>query len=139
MRSDQGAARKEKKEEIVCKKCPTCNILKTPRSFHCSVCDCCIAVHDHHCPWTGTCVGQRNHRAFVVFNISTTVLAIYTIVVNVMILLGCPGVKYDFKDPALFNIVLPAMFMCMYGFLVTLFVGILSGYSIYNVVTNTTT
>ena len=44
------------KDEILCKKCPTCDIIKTPRVYHCSICDCCIGVHDHHCPWVGTCI-----------------------------------------------------------------------------------
>jgi hypothetical protein len=48
--------KKPNKDEIICKKCTTCNIVKTPRVYHCSICDCCISVHDHHCPWLGTCV-----------------------------------------------------------------------------------
>ena len=43
--------------EIECKICETCNILKTPRVFHCNICNCCISVHDHHCPWVGSCIG----------------------------------------------------------------------------------
>ena len=45
------------KDEILCKKCPTCKIVKTPRVYHCPICDCCISVHDHHCPWIGACIG----------------------------------------------------------------------------------
>ena len=123
----------------MCKKCPTCNILKTPRSFHCSACDVCVAVHDHHCPWTGTCIGQRNHRSFVVFNISTTTLALYTAVLNVVIVTGCKGIKYDGKDAWLWNVHVPALVMGAYGLVVALFVGCLTGYSCYNVFTNTTT
>ena len=65
------SSKKTNKEEINCKKCPTCKIVKTPRVYHCSICDCCISVHDHHCPWVGTCIGQRNHRSFLMYGIVT--------------------------------------------------------------------
>lgn len=56
---------------IECKPCRTCNIIRPPRSFHCKKCDACIEVHDHHCPWTGTCVGRRAHKKFILFLMST--------------------------------------------------------------------
>lgn len=67
-----------KGKEVVCMKCRTCNIFRPPRSFHCSDCQACIEVHDHHCPWVGTCVAKRNHRYFLLFGISTAVHAAFT-------------------------------------------------------------
>lgn len=47
--------------------CSTCKLLRPPRAFHCSDCDVCVAMHDHHCPWVGTCIGHRNARYFISF------------------------------------------------------------------------
>lgn len=45
--------------------CPTCKIVKTPRSKHCNVCDRCVERLDHHCPWLNNCVGITNHIYFL--------------------------------------------------------------------------
>ena len=47
--------------------CSPCSTLKTMRSSHCSSCGSCIPRMDHHCPWTLSCVGHRNHKSFMCF------------------------------------------------------------------------
>lgn len=56
--------------------CSTCQILRPPRSFHCRICDVCIEVHDHHCPYVGTCVAKRNMRYFVGFLANAALLCL---------------------------------------------------------------
>jgi len=47
--------------------CPECEVLRTPRSKHCAICNRCVERFDHHCPWINNCVGVNNHNSFLVF------------------------------------------------------------------------
>ena len=38
--------------------CNTCHIWRPRRASHCSHCNVCVEVLDHHCPFVGTCVGK---------------------------------------------------------------------------------
>lgn len=58
--------------------CRSCLTIRTPRSFHCSTCNFCVEIHDHHCPWMGTCIGLRNLKAFICFLGFTSLHGIFT-------------------------------------------------------------
>ena len=57
--------------------CPTCQLIKPPRSKHCSVCRQCVLRFDHHCVWINACVGEGNHRWFMGFLAVHTVFLTY--------------------------------------------------------------
>ncbi|GET89338.1 hypothetical protein, conserved [Leishmania tarentolae] len=44
--------------------CFSCNMYRPYRGVHCRYCDHCVARRDHHCPWTGTCIGAKNYRSY---------------------------------------------------------------------------
>ena len=50
--------------------CPDCEIIRTNRSRHCSICNKCVERFDHHCPWVNNCVGTNNHHLFMIFLLS---------------------------------------------------------------------
>lgn len=126
------------KEEIICKKCPTCKIVRTPRVYHCSVCDCCISVHDHHCPWVGNCIGQRNHKLFVFYNWVTEILSVYTLALNIHFGANA-NIFFSMKDEYFSTFWIPLILMGLYGVVVAV---LLLGLSIYHTslaLTNQTT
>lgn len=59
--------------------CDICDAQQAPFTEHCDDCDVCVAEYDHHCPWMGKCIGERNMRAFKLFNISWVLYAVFVV------------------------------------------------------------
>ena len=49
---------------------------------------------DHHCPWVNNCIGYKNQKAFLLFNLYTMITAIWTLVRLAVAMLSC---KFDDK------------------------------------------
>lgn len=45
--------------------CKRCKFVKPLRTHHCSVCDQCVLIMDHHCMWTNNCIGLNNYKQFI--------------------------------------------------------------------------
>lgn len=58
-------------EEHLWRYCDSCHKMAPPRSWHCTLCECCILKRDHHCIFTASCIGHNNHRYFFWFTFYT--------------------------------------------------------------------
>jgi len=47
--------------------CSTCNVLRERGTVHCRDCGLCVRDLDHHCPWSGKCIGAGNIAPFRAF------------------------------------------------------------------------
>eukprot|EP00045_Choanoeca_perplexa_P001482 m.19886 g.19886 ORF g.19886 m.19886 type:complete len:321 (+) comp10969_c0_seq1:63-1025(+) len=57
--------------------CKLCRGPKPPRTHHCGTCGHCVLRMDHHCPFTGCCIGERNNQHFFMFVTFGFVATIY--------------------------------------------------------------
>ncbi|KAK2139836.1 hypothetical protein LSH36_1591g00012 [Paralvinella palmiformis] len=79
--------------------CSSCEANSPPRAYHCWCCDICILRRDHHCVFTGNCVGFANHRYFILLIFYIMVGALYCNYLNMdytLEVLGGFGLKTVF-------------------------------------------
>ncbi|CAH2218849.1 palmitoyltransferase ZDHHC23 isoform X1 [Pelobates cultripes] len=95
--------------------CNICQLVKPPRSGHCRICGACVRRMDHHCVWINNCIGERNHKFFILLLILFQFTSIYGITVTLRIicrgqsiftaLLYCPGVYAEYSSSFAFTCV----------------------------------
>ncbi|XP_045923660.1 palmitoyltransferase ZDHHC23-B isoform X1 [Micropterus dolomieu] len=93
--------------------CPVCRVVRPPRAGHCRICGVCVLRLDHHCVWINSCVGQANHRSFLLTLFLFLLTSLYGISLvlqcvcpkqHVFIaLLYCPGVYNQFSTALCFT------------------------------------
>eukprot|EP00347_Sterkiella_histriomuscorum_P000103 403377170 len=66
------------------KMCTKCNIEQPLRTKHCRNCNRCVATYDHHCPWIGNCVAEKNRRFFFYFLVLQFIESIWGFVYSLM-------------------------------------------------------
>lgn len=47
------------------------------RARHCKSCNRCVRRYDHHCPWIENCVGEKNHRVFMLYLVVQLVVLLW--------------------------------------------------------------
>ena len=76
-KNDIGRKFGEPREEYI--KCTVCHfyVKKSRNVHHCYDCNICIENQDHHCPWTGHCIGKNNIISFYIFVTFSFLIIIY--------------------------------------------------------------
>jgi len=75
--------------------CPECEVIRTPRSRHCNICNKCVSRFDHHCPWINNCVGLGNHTWFYAYTVITLGYVLVSIAICVHVLLSLMYIEWD--------------------------------------------
>ena len=80
--------------------CDMCNIIIDAKDGveHCDECDICINQYDHHCYWTGKCIGKNNIIAFYLFAFGTLFYIIWFFLIIIVWLILKMSESYHNKE-----------------------------------------
>ena len=98
-----------------------------------------MAVHDHHCPWVGACIGQRNHIYFVSYVWITLILALFILVLDIIMITKNKDTFMVMDNENFKKLTIPQALCAAYGLIVAFLLIFLSGYHMSIVYSNETT
>lgn len=81
--------------------CRKCQAPKPDRAHHCSTCERCVLLQDHHCVFIGACVGHQNRKSFVLFLVYASLLCVYSTLLALATIwdfLGRPGAEMRWNE-----------------------------------------
>ncbi|KAG2218144.1 hypothetical protein INT45_007847 [Circinella minor] len=137
--TDPGVVPEVKRSTHAPRFCKTCNNYKPPRTHHCSSCGRCVLKMDHHCPWINNCVGFQNYGHFIRFIVYVETSSIYLFI---LLSLRLAQIIHQMNSYNVYPSNTEAAFLSINLILsaaTIITVGILSGYHVYCLTTNTTT
>nr|XP_022341576.1 palmitoyltransferase ZDHHC22-like [Crassostrea virginica]XP_022341586.1 palmitoyltransferase ZDHHC22-like [Crassostrea virginica] len=119
-------------------KCTKCDQNVPPRARHCNICERCILKRDHHCLFTGCCVGFHNQRHFILWSfygiVGTTVALYYLekyLTIHYVSFLGTEFFKYFLPYALVITIIGKSSFytfLAIFWFYLTLSTGLFCVY-----------
>ncbi|RKP30309.1 zf-DHHC-domain-containing protein, partial [Metschnikowia bicuspidata] len=116
--------------------CAKCHVWKPDRCHHCSTCKRCYLRMDHHCPWFSCCVGFRNHKFFIQFQLYVLSFSGTVVAVSSYLL-------YDFFATEQYAsnkyLSLSLVFLAVLSFAFSICLAFFAGFLIYLVLQNLTT
>ena len=75
------------KPRVIYKRCVYCDIWERidMNVTHCMDCGVCVEGYDHHCPWTGKCIGRKTIKYFYTFITSVMIVFVFFVaaVINI--------------------------------------------------------
>eukprot|EP01041_Mallomonas_annulata_P010461 gene10461-21825_t len=73
--------------------CSLCHMNRPRSAHHCYDCGVCVDELDHHCPWTGKCIGRKTLQSFYIF---LWLLALHVLFVLGVFMYAVTSVDTDF-------------------------------------------
>ena len=77
--------------------CKKCNII-APKSLeirHCDICHVCVMKYDHHCPWTGKCIGKYNLISFYILLFSLLAYIFMSFITFLMFIINLQEMEFE--------------------------------------------
>lgn len=89
--------------------CMACQLPTPPRCWHCSICNRCILKRDHHCTFSGCCIGHFNQRFFIMFLSYFFLGCCYALYLNAFFIFT----RVDVNLHSIFQIFFPVMLILL--------------------------